>query len=542
MKIKVCYNNETHRISKLPETFEALTKLISSIFLTAIPSTWRLEYVDSDGDKIMLADEQDYKEFIESECQNMASSNASVKIFIVPYDINQGSQILPKEESNQISDQNKDDDYNIINNSSGESDKEELKKEESQSSSEIIIGSDNQFKEDSIQEQPQINEVKEEAVIEDQKEKDMTIENKSEENTQSTEANHEIISSILKTEEQEEKKVEPKPEVIEPVPIQQPKVVPKKFLKPKAQPKADKPKEMKPKKVVTQKVVIKDQVLNKMIESAVQKNIAKIAMMTSTYLNNKASETQAQPQAQAQTQTQVQPQTQEKPQEEVPVHLIVKCDGCNAFPIRGIRYKCSVCRDFDFCERCEQEKEHPHAFIKVKYPGHAFTHKPFHHLPHFPHPPFHPPFFNHPPCKELFTEKIDIPSQVIELKEVNVELLKQPKLIQDIDSISMTTSEIFPIEKSEEKNLDVKEEPESKVPVEEEKQEAMNEEKEVAQEKEEVQEKEEEGPRVYSEAVQSKALQLKECLPDADMCWLLDFVENAPEDLDMEELLENFKY
>ena len=41
------------------------------------------------------------------------------------------------------------------------------------------------------------------------------------------------------------------------------------------------------------------------------------------------------------------------------------CDGCNAFPIQGTRYECSICSDFDFCEHCEATLTHPHAFLKI---------------------------------------------------------------------------------------------------------------------------------------------------------------------------------
>ena len=35
-------------------------------------------------------------------------------------------------------------------------------------------------------------------------------------------------------------------------------------------------------------------------------------------------------------------------------------------PIKGIRYKCSVCKDFDYCEECEEKKPHPHPFLKIR--------------------------------------------------------------------------------------------------------------------------------------------------------------------------------
>jgi len=50
------------------------------------------------------------------------------------------------------------------------------------------------------------------------------------------------------------------------------------------------------------------------------------------------------------------------------VHEGVECDGCGVKPIKGFRYKCSVCPDFDFCEKCEANNEHDHVFMKIKKP------------------------------------------------------------------------------------------------------------------------------------------------------------------------------
>ena len=48
-------------------------------------------------------------------------------------------------------------------------------------------------------------------------------------------------------------------------------------------------------------------------------------------------------------------------------HFGIVCDGCEG-PIRGIRYKCSGCFDFDFCASCKNKKYHnpKHKFIEVK--------------------------------------------------------------------------------------------------------------------------------------------------------------------------------
>jgi hypothetical protein len=50
------------------------------------------------------------------------------------------------------------------------------------------------------------------------------------------------------------------------------------------------------------------------------------------------------------------------------VHNGITCNGCNQSPILGPRYKCAVCPDFDYCERCETTKEHNHPFLKIRRP------------------------------------------------------------------------------------------------------------------------------------------------------------------------------
>jgi len=53
------------------------------------------------------------------------------------------------------------------------------------------------------------------------------------------------------------------------------------------------------------------------------------------------------------------------------VHSNVICDGCNVNPIKGIRYKCSVCKDFDYCGVCEDRLDHEHPFLKIRKAGGA---------------------------------------------------------------------------------------------------------------------------------------------------------------------------
>jgi hypothetical protein len=57
------------------------------------------------------------------------------------------------------------------------------------------------------------------------------------------------------------------------------------------------------------------------------------------------------------------------------VHRACQCNACGTVPIRGIRYRCSNCVDFDLCETCEAQGVHTktHIFYKVRVPTTAFT-------------------------------------------------------------------------------------------------------------------------------------------------------------------------
>lgn len=48
------------------------------------------------------------------------------------------------------------------------------------------------------------------------------------------------------------------------------------------------------------------------------------------------------------------------------IHKGYTCDGCGKNDIEGIRYKCAVCADFDYCEKCEGSIEHSHPFLKIR--------------------------------------------------------------------------------------------------------------------------------------------------------------------------------
>ncbi|EHA48778.1 EF hand domain-containing protein [Pyricularia oryzae 70-15] len=56
------------------------------------------------------------------------------------------------------------------------------------------------------------------------------------------------------------------------------------------------------------------------------------------------------------------------------VHRGCACNACGIVPIRGVRYRCANCADFDLCETCESQGLHikTHIFYKVKVPAPPF--------------------------------------------------------------------------------------------------------------------------------------------------------------------------
>lgn len=51
-------------------------------------------------------------------------------------------------------------------------------------------------------------------------------------------------------------------------------------------------------------------------------------------------------------------------------HDGIKCNGCNVEPIKGVRFKCKTCENYDYCENCfYTKKNHRHAFNRIVEAG-----------------------------------------------------------------------------------------------------------------------------------------------------------------------------
>jgi hypothetical protein len=68
---------------------------------------------------------------------------------------------------------------------------------------------------------------------------------------------------------------------------------------------------------------------------------------------------------------------EERDKQEAVVHRGVQCNACSTTPIRGTRWHCANCGDFDLCSYCEATEQHisGHVFYKITVP-----------VPHIPYP------------------------------------------------------------------------------------------------------------------------------------------------------------
>lgn len=106
MSLKVCLGNDIHKISKLPIKYKDLTKHLEDLLKDKLPKDYALQYIDQEGDQVMLGSEQDYQNMLDE----FKGSNAqkSVKINILTMDtfsppplaknISEDFQIVEKED------------------------------------------------------------------------------------------------------------------------------------------------------------------------------------------------------------------------------------------------------------------------------------------------------------------------------------------------------------------------------------------------------------------------------------------------------------
>jgi len=333
---KLCYNNEIHRVSKLPSDFKSLEEIVSQAFKSILPTKWALQYEDTDGDRIMLTSDEDYRAMLECESE---SDSKSIKIYLLSIEERNGldsSRLhlcdISKTES-------------IINYSNQPAPVEVLIKEEEkpeepveqkvveepviESQSEILI---------KVEEEPVIEEV---APEKPEAETVILAQNPTYVDIAIDYPPQEIQPAVVEIQEVKEEEAEVAPVVEE-----------KRRMRLKNRQACRESRKAK---------------MTPIVNELIYENLPKIAEIMKNYIADPSS---------VNFEEIINKVKEEAPKKKASediiaaVHDRVCCDGCKVAPITGVRYKCSVCEDFDYCEKCEQTIEHPHPFLKIKDPKH----------------------------------------------------------------------------------------------------------------------------------------------------------------------------
>jgi len=512
MTVKIVFNNQTHRISKHPADYTALLQKVVEIFGNQLPQNWTLQYLDSDEDKIMLSNQEDYKTLLEEECGN---SSKSVKVFVLPLEENKSKfDSIPlveslRKESTEIIEKSEE----VL---AEKIEAQEIKAEEIAPTQEEVpaiveekVISEPVIEEKAVNIEPIVQEEQPKVVAEELIKKapiQSEGEQKQEEESRPEVGMHPLHQILFNFLRPQERVFVRKPEKIQAqlektmTTEEQQKLKEKQKLQEKKQ---------KQEKRAAEKLAKKKEKLRDIVTDIIYEQLPTIASFTNQFIQD--NNINVQPQRQA-----------PRAQNTAAVHGTVRCDGCGVFPIVGIRYKCYTCPDFDYCERCEATKEHPHPFIKFKKPdgeriqcmrnsGHMLGRV----HPHMP------PGFHHQARAQTEPEMRGPFGFVRCMKKMNEEMRSKQAQAKAQQKAEAKPKEAEPVIKKAE------------VVIEEVKPEVVIE--EIKKEKEEVNDKKE-----YDTQTREKAEKLKEMFGDLDMAHVLEFVSQVS-DLSLEDLTVCYK-
>lgn len=344
---KLCYKNEIHRISKLPTDYKTLVQSVIAAFKSNLPLTWALQYEDADGDRVMLTSDEDYRAMIECEAE---SSSKSIKIYLLPIE-KQSKEYSPSELD--ISKVDSVEYSQILPQQSESVARSEAPEPEVQAEEKLVIEEPKQVEpEQEIKEQipePQ-EEVKQTVVdestqVEESKPEPVIVN----QNVSGTSAYVDAVLDYFNPNKPMVQEVEASKPVEAEVQVNAP-VAGRRFRCGTGQRLKETRKER----------------IRPAVTEILHENIPTIAELIREYLNDPSAFNLEELTKKSQVQESVKP---EVPVQQV-IHHRVICDGCGVKPLMGVRYKCAVCQDFDYCEKCEATVEHPHPFLKIKDPKH----------------------------------------------------------------------------------------------------------------------------------------------------------------------------
>lgn len=313
MPIKVCYKNEIHRVTKTPQDFTALLQAIKEIFHNEIPEKFNLQYEDSEGDKIVLASNEDYKLALESELSN---SSKSLKIFLSEANEANNTSILSRNILDQLNEA-----PNKSMEKSEVKDVPPVEKEEKISKADAPEPSNKSF----------IQTVVDDPAVCDN-----------------------ISKAFNKCYMRKGKRHERGNENVEfsniPCDCRGEGRIGGEFCR-----------LCRGTGLLRKKVVHRRENMQNMIRDTIHQELPLIVQAVKELIQNPEK-----PVEQVLPKKVVEEKKVEAPEENKPIHHRVQCDVCNVCPIVGVRYKCSVLQDYDLCEKCEATVDHPYPLLKIK--------------------------------------------------------------------------------------------------------------------------------------------------------------------------------
>lgn len=382
MVLKICYNHHIHRVSKLPVTFQDLQKIVLHLFDNQLPDDWTLQYQDAEGDSIMLSDEHDFHNLLE----DLNNSSKSVKIYVVPLkDIHQSQSRFESSvcesfsKTNDTELKNLNDEFQVIERQDPTS--VEVKE---MSCEEVEVPQEPERNVQNPVEKPMIVQVEKEEPQEPVNIPTQTdvIDQKSEhvqtysQNDISNEGcrlkgkrRHHCLKKIIK----KLTRTDLSPGRKERLETKFTSIVAE--LSPEHREKVEQ-KRRKYEERRTEKALKEKERFEKSVTDIFYQNLPALASLTRDLVNDSApvKEDPKKEERPEVIQIDIDVKPEPVPSTEKSVHYHVSCDGCKMYPIVGIRYKCYVCPDFDYCEKCEGTTEHPHPFIKIRTPQQYVPH------------------------------------------------------------------------------------------------------------------------------------------------------------------------
>jgi len=335
---KLCYKNEIHRISKLPTDYRTLVQSVVAAFKSNLPQNWALQYEDADGDRVMLTSDEDYRAMIECEAE---SSSKSIKIYLLPLE-KPSREFSPSELD--ISKVDSVEYSQILPQQSESVARSEAPEPEVQIEEKVAIEEPKEVEpEQEIKEEVPEPQVDESTQVEESKPEPIILAQNLTNTSAYIDAAFDYVDNRQKVQEVEvNKPIEAEVQV--------------------EAPGAERQRGNRQCKFGQRFNQNRKERIRPAVTEILYENVPVLAELIRDYLQN--------PSAFNLEELTKKTQVQEAAKSQQVVHNRVICDGCGVNPIVGVRYKCAVCQDFDYCEKCEATTEHPHPFLKIKDPKH----------------------------------------------------------------------------------------------------------------------------------------------------------------------------